>query len=75
MSRINKIQNMINITNKVEPKTETTEAQIPEEKIVENKTYETQNSAINLENTKSEDAEKLMKPNLWTCMRKCLAQL
>lgn len=59
MSRINKIQNMINITNKVEPKTETTEAQIPEEKIVENKTYETQNSAINLENTKSEDAEKI----------------
>ncbi len=59
MSRINKIQNMINITNKVEPKTEITEAQIPEEKIVENKTYETQNSAINLENTKSEDAEKI----------------
>lgn len=59
MSRINKIQNMINITNKVEPKTETTEAQIPEEKIVENKTYETQNSAINLENTKSEGTEKI----------------
>lgn len=59
MSRINKIQNMINITNKVEPKTEITEAQIPEEKIVENKTHETQNSAINLENTKSEDAEKI----------------
>ena len=59
MSRINKIQNMINITNKVETKTETTEAQIPEEKMVENKTYETQNSAINLENTKSEDAEKI----------------
>lgn len=59
MSRINKIQNMINITNKVKPKTEITEAQIPEEKIVENKTHETQNSAINLENTKSEDAEKI----------------
>ena len=59
MSRINKIQNMINITNKVEPKTEITEAQIPEEKIVENKTYETQNSAINLENTKSEGTEKI----------------
>ena len=59
MSRINKIQNMINITNKVEPKTEITEAQIPEEKIVENKTHETQNSVINLENTKSEDAEKI----------------
>lgn len=59
MSRINKIQNMINITNKVEPKTEITEAQIPKEKIVENKTHETQNSAINLENTKSEDVEKI----------------
>lgn len=59
MSRINKIQNMINITNKVEPKTETTEAQIPEEKIVENKTHETQNSEINLENTKSENTEKI----------------
>ena len=59
MSRINKIQNMINITNKVEPKTEITEAQIPEEKIVENKTHDTQNSVINLENTKSEDAEKI----------------
>lgn len=59
MSRINKIQNMINITNKVEPKTEITEAQIPEEKIVENKTHETQNSEINLENTKSENTEKI----------------
>lgn len=58
MSRINKIQNMINITNKVEPKTETTEAQIPEEKIIESKT-EPQNSEINLENTKSENTEKI----------------
>ena len=59
MSSINKIDNMINITNKVDPNTETTEAQIPEEKIVENKRYETQTSAFNLENTKSEDAEKI----------------
>lgn len=58
MSRINKIQNMINITNKVEPKTEITEAQIPEEKIIESKT-EPQNSEINLENTKSENTEKI----------------
>ena len=58
MSRINKIQNMINITNKVEPKTETIETQIPEEKIIESKT-EPQNSEINLENTKSENTEKI----------------
>ena len=58
MSRINKIQNMINITNKVEPKTETIETQIPEEEIIESKT-EPQNSEINLENTKSENTEKI----------------
>ena len=58
MSRINKIQNMINITNKVEPKTETIETKIPEEKIIESKT-EPQNSEINLENTKSENTEKI----------------
>lgn len=58
MSRINKIQNMINITNKVEPKTETIETQIPEEKIIESKT-EPQNSEINLENTNSENTEKI----------------
>lgn len=58
MSRINKIQNMINITNKVEPKTETIETQIPEEKIIESKT-KPQNSEINLENTKSENTEKI----------------
>lgn len=58
MSRINKIQNMINITNKVEPKTETIETQVPEEKIIESKT-EPQNSEINLENTKSENTEKI----------------